>query len=132
MRLRDLHAHTAVPVHVHDRSPPQPSSNTPHWSGCELQSAGAHAHWLPLHVCPAGQVSQSSVALQPSEAMPQDAASRLQVLGVHVLVPHLLGPPPPQFCPGGHEPHVTTEPQPSGAAPQDAPRAAQVAGVHPV
>jgi hypothetical protein len=52
-----------------------------------------------------------------------------QACGVHVVVPHMLGPAPPHVMPLGHGPQSIELPQPSGIGPHDPP-AGHVAFVH--
>lgn len=58
--------------------------------------------------------------------MPHDAFNCSQLCGVQGVVPHRLGPPPPQNCPSGQAPHANTPPHPSGADPHFAPSFAHV------
>jgi hypothetical protein len=97
------------------------------------QAAGSqdlHSLSLPLAPQLAGGVQppQSTAVAQPSEANPHEAPTCAQVLGAHMLVPHLLAPPPPQTLPAGHVPHSTLPPHSSGDEPHSAPSCEHVLG----
>ena len=119
----------------------EPQSTTPHpvLKGPQeaprfAQDFARHPHWFvsppPPHVFGVSHSPQGIASAQPSETQPQEAPSWVHDLGLHVPVPHRLGPAPPQVCPPPQFPHSTTPPQPSGMLPQSAFAFAQVVGVH--
>jgi hypothetical protein len=97
---------------------------------CASQLRGVQPHRFasppPPHVEGAVQ-PQSSVAAQPSETTPHIPS--VQVPGVQMPMPHLLGPPAPQVSPSGQVPQASaTPPQPSGIDPHVAPASSQERG----
>ena len=78
------------------------------------QEVGSHTHAPPSQCWPPPQVPVMQVPPQPSVA---PHALPLQD-GVHVPVPHRLGPAPPQFRPAGQLPHSMILPQRPTMLPQ--------------
>jgi hypothetical protein len=81
---------------------------------------------MPLfgsHVCPFGQVPQSTTQPQPSDMIPHAWPAWAQVFGMQPPAvgshAHTFGvPPTPQSCPAVQVPQSRTPPQPSPAMPQ--------------
>jgi hypothetical protein len=88
-------------THVpHSTLPPQPSLCEPQLTPSSAHVFGVQPHLLatppPPQVFGSVHVPQSSALLQPSLRKPHSAPRLVHVCGVHVPVPHLLTPPPPQ------------------------------------
>jgi hypothetical protein len=60
------------------------------------------------------------MAPHPSETDPQAAPNAAHVVGVHLLAPHWLGPPPPHVAGAMQLPQLSVPPHPSGIVPHAA------------
>ena len=145
-QLAELHAHVPASLHCWPMAHWAPLPHLQPLALHESARAGSHATQappLPPHIEKPVEVVQVAPAqqplgqLQPSHAPPSQCwppphVPVMQVPpqpsvaphalplhdGVHVPVPHRLGPAPPQFRPAGHVPHSMILPQRPTMLPQ--------------
>ena len=94
-----------------------------------VHDVGSHWHAPVTHRCPAAQLPCVHTPEQPSLA---PHALPLQS-GVHALLPHVLGvPPPPQVWPGAQPPQSRIPPQRPWICPHLPAQSDVLSGVHPL